>query len=139
MRLMLVSAYFLVFDVSPGAAQGPLPQQGLVGEWVNTNPKTRALRRLVVSRQGEGWSIAAWGHAAIDGEIAWEKVKLTLLGEDIETKALPYGFATWEFGWNTTHLILRVAKEELVVERLTIFKDKSGRSNYRMVEKFKKK
>ena len=73
------------------------------------------------------------------GEIPWKKVSLSLLGDNVGAKSLPYGFATWEFGFAVTHLTVRVEREELILESLTIFKDNSGRSNYRTVEKFKKK
>jgi hypothetical protein len=59
-----------------------------------------------------------------------------LRGDNVDAKSW---FATWEFGFAVKTLTLRAEKEELVVEAFRIFKDKSGRPNYRVVEKFKRK
>ena len=52
--------------------------------------------------------------------------------------SLKYGFASWDHKFADTHLTLRLEKGELVVESYTVFKDKSGRSNYRSKATFKK-
>jgi hypothetical protein len=51
---------------------------------------------------------------------------------------MKYGIASWDHKFKETHLTLRLAKGELVVEDFNVFKDDSSRSNYRMTYKFKK-
>ena len=72
-------------------------------------------------------------------ELPAGKTNLTFLGDSVESKVLPYGFATRDAGFAVKYQTLRMEKGELVVETFTIFKDKSGRSNYRSEERFKKK
>ena len=114
------------------------PQERLVGGWVNADKDTRGLKRLAVAKKDDTWSIEAWGSGG-GGEIPWGKTSLALLGDSAGSKDLPYGFASWDPGFAVTHLTLRLEKDELVVDTFTIFKDKSGRSNYRSVQRFKKK
>jgi hypothetical protein len=118
----------------------PSPQERIVGMWVNTNKDTRGLKRLAVARRDDTWSIEAWGSGGGGTmEIPWGKTSLALLGDSVASRDLPYGFAVWDPGFAVYHLTLRMDKDELVVETFVIFKDKSGRSNYRSVERFKKK
>jgi hypothetical protein len=116
------------------------PQERLVGGWINVDKDSGALKRLAVAKKDDTWSIEAWG-AGGGGtlEIPWGKTSLALLGDNAGAKDLPYGFATWNPGFQVKHLTLRIEKHELFVETFSIFKDKSGRSNYRSVERFKKR
>ena len=113
-------------------------REGIAGEWVNRDNGTRGLKRLMVTSDGSKWSINAWGSGG-GGEIPWGETKLALLGKNVAARELPYGFATWSPGFADTYLILRLEKEALEAEVLTIFKDDSGRSNYRSVESFRRK
>jgi formylglycine-generating enzyme required for sulfatase activity len=118
----------------------PLSQESFAGEWVNANKDTGTLKRLAISKKGDAWSIEAWGAGGGDApEIPWKQVGLSFRVDDVGAKSLPYGFATWDFGFKVTELNLRSENEELIVEDFSVFKDKSGRPNYRVVEKFKKK
>jgi hypothetical protein len=71
------------------------PQELLLGEWVNLNKEATGVKRLVVSKGKDGWSIEAWGAGGgANAEIPWRKVHLHLLGDNSAAKDLPYGFAT---------------------------------------------
>ena len=52
---------------------------------------------------------------------------------------MKYGLASWDHKFVDTYLTLHWEKDRLIVERFDIFKDKSGRSNYRKRSEFKKR
>jgi hypothetical protein len=142
MRLgIVVTAQWLFFGFCSIAGQekaASSPQERLVGGWVNTDKNTGGLKRLAVAKKGNSWSIEAWGSGG-GAEIPWGKTSLALLGDRVGAANLPYGFATWDPRFAVIHLTLRMEKDELVVQTFTIFKDNSRRSNYRSVERFKKR
>ena len=111
--------------------------EDFVGKWVNTDDKTGGLTRLEISKKDKGWAIQAWG-AGGGGEIDQGNVTLHLLGDTAGDTEMKYGIASWDHKFKETHLTLRLEKGELVVEDFNVFKDDSGRSNYRMTYKFKK-
>jgi len=107
----------------------------IIGEWVNAASGLK----LKITQDANGSSIEAW--AAGGGgttEIPWGKTHLDRLGDNVTASNLPYGFATWDHGFKSTHLTARLEGDQLVVEIFSVFKEGSGRSNYRMVEKLSK-
>jgi hypothetical protein len=120
----------------PAAAAGP---QDLEGAWVNADPAGSGLNRLKIAKDANGWSIEAWAPGGGNTQdIPWGPTPLDRLGESVAATSLPFAFATWDFGFKVTHLTARAEKDRLVVETFHVFKDKSGRSNYRMVGSFTK-
>ena len=132
-----------------GQEKAPLPQEALVGEWAATGEGAgwMVFTRFIVSQEGDAWSIEAW---LADEEYPMGKVTLSLLWDGRQTKALPYGFATWEGKSYTLNIILRMSplaspfggnieKDEVVVETFMIHKDKPLGSNHRSLSKYKKK
>ena len=111
--------------------------EDFTGKWGNVDDKTGGLTRLEISTKGKPWTIQAWG-AAGGGEIDQGKVTLHLLGDTVGDTKMKYGIASWDHKFKETHLTLRLEKGELVVEDFNVFKDDSGRSNYRLQYKFKK-
>lgn len=117
-----------------------LAQDRLPGQWTNIDEKTGGVKRVVLSKDTDGeWAIEAFGSGGGGQlEIPWGKVDLHLLGSNIGAKSLDYGFASWDKDFAITHTVLHVENNRLVVEMFTIFKDDSGRSNYRSREVFKR-
>lgn len=110
------------------------------GKWINTDEKTSGLTRIEIDVQDGKWTIAAWGAGGGGaGEIDQGKVTLHRLGDSVNDQEKKYGFASWDHEFADTTLTLRLEKGELVVESFTVFKDNSGRSNYKSVFKFKRK
>jgi hypothetical protein len=129
------------FVASAQDKKAPLPQEALVGEWANvTKEGGRVFTRFAVSKKGDAWSIEAWfNNGPVKKEVPLGKVTLSLLGDNLRAKSLPYGFATWNGQNQTFHMTLRLEKDEVVAEIFWIFKDKSIGSNIRSQEKYKKK
>ena len=63
---------------------------------------------------------------------------LHLLADTVCDTEMKYGIASWDYGFVETHLTLRLEGDELIGEDFNVFKDGSGRSNYRMQSRFKK-
>ena len=63
---------------------------------------------------------------------------LYLLADTVCDSEMKYGFASWDRGFVDEHLTLRLEGGELIVEDFNVFKDDSGRSNFRAQYKFKK-
>jgi hypothetical protein len=144
-RAVLFALGCCLLGTDPATGQdkpAPLAQDRFLGEWVNADKDTRGLKRLEITRKDDAWQIETWPSLGGGGEGALGKVKLSLLGEGARAKELPYGFATvGESKLGVHHLTLKIEKDELVVEAFRIFSDDGarGRSNYRKVERFKKK
>ena len=120
----------------PVAAHAP---QGLEGNWVDPDHAPPLGMRLTVAKDANTWSIHVWvpggGNAP---EIDWGPTRLDLLGDNVGAKEFPYGFATWDFGFKVEQMTLRLEKNDLIFETYSIFKDGSGRSNYRMAGSLKR-
>ncbi|HEY7425339.1 MAG TPA: hypothetical protein VH682_13995, partial [Gemmataceae bacterium] len=112
-------------------------EDGFAGKWVNVNEKTNGLTRIEISRKDKVWTIQAWG-AAGGGEIDQGKTTLSLLGDSVADTTMKYGFASWHHGFKDTQRTLQLKEELLIVEDFNIFKDNSGRSNYRSRSEFKR-
>jgi hypothetical protein len=81
--------------------------------------------------------IRAWG-ACKPTDCEWGATKLHLLGDTVSSQTLPYGFAKWDQGFAEVNVTLDMADDKLVIGMYKIFKDDSGRSNYRRVERFRR-
>ena len=120
----------------------PVPRQASIaapnsinGEWANASSGLK----LKITQDAKGSSIEAWATGGGGTtEIPWGKTPLDRLGDNVAATNLPYGFATWDHGFKSTHLTARLDGDQLVVETFSVFKDGSGRSNYRTVEKLSK-
>jgi hypothetical protein len=150
MRFFLVLATVLALaSFRPALGQEkavPLPQEGFLGEWVNINEVVYTAKRLVVSKDDNAWFVEAFvptimviNGAAKEADVSLGKTKLNLAGASPDAKALPFGFTARDLKVSVQYSTLRVEKAELVVETFTIFSEKAGKSNYRTVERFKKK
>lgn len=101
------------------------------------HPRVRAaLDRIRISNDDKGLRIRVlncttpprWG----------EPTTLHLVGADIRATIKDYAFASWDHGFEIERLIAHGEKDELIVEDYSLFKDYSGRTNYRVREVFKR-
>ena len=104
------------------------------GEW-RPEAATRGITRLRVS--GEG-TIHAWG-ACHPQDCDWGERPLILATTGPCSTDVQRGFATWDTSFATKHVVVRMGRRTLVAETYTLFKDRSGRSNYFSVERLVRK
>ena len=107
----------------------------ILGNWRNVDDKTRNITRLAILQENGSYTIQSWG-ASGKGESDQGKVVLYLVGDNVLDTDFKYGFATWNHGFMKDHAILRTNMSQLTMEIISVFKDDSGRSNYRSVERF---
>jgi hypothetical protein len=111
--------------------------QDYLGEWVNIDPNTRGLTKLVVFNDGNSWRIQAWDRCHPQ-DCDWKAVDLLALSSAAFEKSFIYGFAEWEHGFATRYMTLSKDGEFLVVEMVTIYNGKDGRSNTKVSERLRR-
>ena len=94
--------------------------------------------RLTRTNDGRSCSIEWLPGFANDSEKGFKPTRFDLLGDNVGATELPYGFAMWDHGFKLEYFTARLENDELVLESYSIFKDGSGRSNYRQVGKKKR-
>jgi hypothetical protein len=107
------------------------------GKWVAADDKSGGFTHVEINKKDKTWTVQAWG-AGGGGEIDQGKVTLFLLGDSAGDTEMKYGIASWDHKFKETHLTLRLEKGKLVAETYDVFKDNSGRSNYRSKGTLKK-
>jgi hypothetical protein len=136
----ILCASLIALDVpSNGPAQErDQPHSNFAGAWERLREGDKGLPRIEITDRGrDGWTIQAWGDCK-PKDCDWGKVPLRLLGDSVRARGFHYGFATWDAGFKDNYMIIRIEKELLIAEVYSIYKDRSGRSDYRRVCKFKR-
>jgi uncharacterized protein (TIGR02996 family) len=133
-------------------------QTSIKGTWGASDDRTEGLLRLDIGTEGQTWTIRAWTECDVRNEevhrleaaaasgpdhmplpfVPPALATLHLLADDVCDAEMRYGIASWDHGFMNTHLTLRLEGDELIAEDFNVFKDHSGRSNYRGQYKFKK-
>lgn len=125
-----------LFDlVEPSETAGPIEFSQWAGNWVNSNPDTTGIARLVISEVGGDFflEIQAIGP---DGLIAWGKTPIKpLAGNPASRKGA--GFTcSYDFGFATVRLQAMIVKGLIVLAQFHTFKDDSGRAAFFVREYF---
>lgn len=129
-------AHFDLGSRSPASSNG-FPGRSnnkFAGMWSNIDPDSRGLTKLLISQDNGVWLAQAWGQCE-PKDCDWGKVPLHLIGASVQDTSFDHAFATWEPRHAVTHVIMRLHGEELMVEGFTLFRDNSGRSNFRTAER----
>lgn len=113
--------------VEAQAAPGPLETAGLLGMWVNANPETTAIARVVVSETGGRLSSRVYA-VGPDGLIDWGEAEAVPYAASASSGAA-VGFAcTYDFGFAEARLMAMIMKGLVVLAQFHRFKDGSGRA-----------
>ena len=105
-------------------------QNNFLGKWFNVDPETRDITTIIVKKKNDSWTIQAWGKCH-PKDCDWGVVPLNMIGDSTTDKTFDCAFAEWKFDFSTKYLKMRMQGDQLVVEKITVFKDNSNRSNYR--------
>ncbi len=108
-----------------------------LGNWVNTDTATRGIVRLVFTQSGANYIAQGFG-ACSPTPCDFGVTTFNLLGYNVSDTNPNWGVAVWDSGFKTEYLVAHREGELLVVESYNVFKDGSGRSNYRSLFLFKK-
>lgn len=117
------------------ATTGALDSSALPGLWINSNPDTNGIARMVVSESDGRLSIQAYAIGP-DGLIDWGTTEIAVFAST-PTSRLATGFTClFDFGFAETELQGMIMKGLLVLAQFHRFKDESRRVDYFLREYF---
>lgn len=135
---ILVLSFFILGFLTVTAAGNPVSKFN--GKWVNVNSSTRGITKLMISANGITPYIQAYGSCK-PKDCDWGKKKTLAYGNSVSSnlaKDTEYLSVNYTESFKNTLLLIRFEGAYLEVTTLTNFKDRSKRSNYVTVERFKK-
>lgn len=114
---------------------GAIDATGLIGTWVNSNPDTQGVARLVVTESDGGLLVRAMAIGP-DGLIDWGAVPVMIFGSSPASRVAA-GFACrYDFGFGETLLQGMILKGLVVLAQFHTFKDDSKRAGFFVREYF---
>jgi hypothetical protein len=114
---------------------GPIGLSALAGVWVNSNPDTNGVARMVVTRAGEDLSLRVYAIGP-EGLIDWGPVHINIF-TSTPTSRVAAGFTClYDFGFAETRLQAMILKGLIVLAQIHRFKDDSKRADYFVREYF---
>jgi hypothetical protein len=119
--------------VSVDDAAGPIDIRALPGTWVNSNPDTNGLARIVISASPGNLTLQVYaiGPGDLpDDLIDWGTVGIDLFTSTPSSRAATGFTCVYDFGFAETRLQGMIMKGLLVLAQLHRFKDESGRADY---------
>jgi len=121
--------------VETDPATAALDTSPLPGTWINSNPDTKGIARMVVSGSNGNLSIRAYAIGP-DGLIDWGTTELAIFAST-PTSRVGAGFTClYDFGFAETELQGMIMKGLLVLAQFHRFKDESKRADYFLREYF---
>jgi len=101
----------------------------LLGTWVNVNPATRDIVKVVLTNNGGALGVHAYG-ACTPTPCDWGQVKGQAYAASVSGGNAVAFSANYAFGFKNTILTGHLVRNELVVDDFNVFEDGSGRSPY---------
>lgn len=115
-------------EITPETA-GPIDASALIGTWVNSNPDTTGIARMVMSQAGEGLTLQAFAIGP-NGLMDWGTTDITVVGSTAASRAGAGFTCVYDFGFAETRLQGMIMKGLLVLAQFHRFKDGSQRVGY---------
>ena len=112
-----------------------LDTSGLPGVWLNSNPDTNGIARMVVSESNGNLSLQAYAIGP-DGLIDWGAEDLAVFGSNATAQVAAGFTCLFDFGFAETELQGMMMKGLLVLAQFHRFKDQSKRADYFLREYF---
>lgn len=107
----------------------PLDIRALPGVWINSNPNTSGIARMVMSESDGKLSLQVFA-VGPDGLIDWGSSDVKVFA-GLPTSRVGAGFTcTFDFGFATTELQGMIMKGLLVLAQFHRFKDNSNRADF---------
>jgi len=111
--------------------------QALPGVWINSNPNTTGIARMVMSDSDDGLSLQVFA-VGPEGLIDWGSAVVRVFA-GLPTSRAGAGFTcSFDFGFAETELQGMIMKGLLVLAQFHLFKDDSGRDSYFLREYYAK-
>jgi hypothetical protein len=111
------------------ATAGPIDISGLLGTWVNSNPETNGIARMLIT-QTDGKLKLEVQAIGPEGLINWGRTDITVFTSSPSSR-IGAGFTClYDFGFAETRLQAMIMKGLTVLAQFHIFKDDSRRVDY---------
>lgn len=108
----------------------PMSFENLLGTWVNTNPGTRGIAKLVVSQENGGLFLRVFGFHS-PSLIDWGRIRIeTVYAKDVNSGEPMALEACFDMDFMEVQVQANFSLGLLVLACFNIFKDRSGRENY---------
>jgi hypothetical protein len=118
-----------------GALNEPPDVSGLLGTWVNSNPDTSGIARMVIEESGGDLTLQVYAIGP-EGLIDWGREDLTVFTAG-PSSSVGAGFScVYDFDFAETRLQGMIVKGLTVLAQYHIFKDESGRADFFVREYF---
>ena len=124
-----------LFDRVEPAGNGPIEFSQWVGTWINSNPDTRGIARLVISEVNGDFFLEVRA-VGPDGLIEWGKTPIKTLAPNPAARNGAGFTCAYDFGFVTTRLQAMIVKGLIVLGQFHAFKDESGRADFFVREYF---
>ena len=117
------------------ATAGPLDLSALPGIWVNSNPDTNGIARLVMSEADGNLSLRVYAIGP-DGLIDWGTADVSVFTSSPSSRVGAGFTCLYDFGFAETRLQAMILKGLIVLAQFHSFKDESRRADYFVREYF---
>lgn len=107
----------------------PMDVKALPGVWINSNPNTSGIARLVISEANDKLSLQVFA-VGPDGLIDWGNTDVEVFAGLPASKAAAGFTCTFDFGFAETELQGMIMKGLLVLAQFHRFKDDSKRADF---------
>lgn len=114
---------------------GPSALSALAGTWVNSNPDTTGVARMVVTLSDGNLSLRVYAIGP-DGLIDWGSVEVNIFTSTPSSQIAAGFTCLYDFGFAETRLQAMILKGLIVLAQLHRFKDGSKRVDYFVREYF---
>jgi hypothetical protein len=121
--------------VEPDSAEAPVDLSGLQGTWVNSNPDTNGIARMVITESNGTLALQVFAIGP-GGLIDWGTVDIAVLMSGPSSRVAAGFTCRYDFGFVETRLQAMILKGLIVLAELHSFKDDSNRVDYFVREYF---
>jgi len=122
-------------DVAVDKSTAPMDIAGMCGTWVNTNPDTNGITRMVISADEGQVSLQAFA-VGPDGLIDWGVTRLQLFASTPVSRQSAGFSGAYDFGFVEIQLDAMIMKGLIVLGQIHRFKDDSRRADFFVREYF---
>lgn len=121
--------------VENNGSETAMDTRALPGVWINSNPNTSGIARMVMSESDDGLSLQVFA-VGPDGPIDWGSARVKVFA-GVPTSRVGAGFTcNFDFGFAETELQGMIMKGLLVLAQFHRFKDNSKRADFFVREYF---
>jgi hypothetical protein len=122
-------------ETDTATSEEPLDLSGLPGVWVNSNPATNGIARMVMAEADGNLSLQVYA-VGPDDLIDWGTTDVTIFTSSPKARVGAGFTCLYDFGFAEARLQAMIMKGLIVLAQIHTFKDESRRADYFLREYF---